>query len=184
MIKILLKEAVEKITPQQAKEILVKTMQSLGLEYCPDIETDFALTVAFRESSFNPYVAIGTKLGIFQVGKEAAREVGELESYPMAAQDVNVGIRIGLKYLQRQYDFVKQEYPSSKYNLYALTYIAFNMGRVGLVNIIRTVEGRAEPDPNVASAVKKQTEAFAGKDDKETMINYYNTINKLFAQFK
>lgn len=184
MIKILLKENAEKVSPQQAKQILVKTMQSLGLEYCPNIEPAFALTVAFRESSFNPYVVTGTKLGIFQVGKEAAREVGELESYPMAAQDVNVGIRIGLKYLQRQYDFVKQEYPSSKYNLYALTYIAFNMGRVGLVNIIRTVEGRVDPDPNVASAVKKQTEAFAGKDDKETITNYYNNVNKAFAKFK
>jgi len=184
MIKILLKEAVEKITPQQAKQILINNIKFYGLEYAPNISLDFALTVAFRESSFNPYVVNGTKLGIFQVGKDAADDVKETENYPKAAQDINVGIRIGLKYLQYQYEFVKQEYPSSKYNLYALTYIAFNLGRTNMIKVVRIAEGKLEPDKNVILAIQGQTEAFVGKNDKETVANYYNNVNKAFAKFK
>ena len=110
MIKVLLKEAKtqqrKEMTQEEVKNYIAQYIKNYGLQVAPNITIPFALTVAFRESSFRPYIKTGTKLGVFQVGKSAAEEIGAANEYPMADKDIDVGINLGLRYLQQQHDFI------------------------------------------------------------------------------
>jgi membrane-bound lytic murein transglycosylase MltF len=183
MIKILLREAKEQkqMTQEEVKNYIAQYIKNYGLEIAPNITTPFALAVAFRESTFNPYAATGTKLGVFQVGKAAAEEIGAAKEYPLANKNLDVGINLGLRYLQRQHDFATKINEKGKYNNYALTYIAFNLGRQGALNVVNVLKGKIKPDANLISAISGQTEAFVDQeDDVQTVKNYYSNVVKAF----
>lgn len=171
----------QQYTTEQVKQILAQTIKGEGLKLAPNITYDFAVIVAEKESTLNPYAIRNTRRGLFQVGKDEADEIGEGNLYATAATNIHDGIKLGLKFLQRQYEFVVERFEDSGYNTYALAYMAFNMGRTGFLRLIKIIQQDLEPDQATIDAIIGQTKRFRGKTNKETVNNYFNYIINLFA---
>ena len=188
----------KQIIERWRQEILLEQKKSLSVEQqirnyvaangrniSPNINANFAVLIAKRESNLNPNAVIGTRKGLFQIGLEAAKDINELPAYTKTPFSINDNTRMGLKYLQYQYDFVANNMATdkrfSKYDIDTMVYIAFNLGRQNMIKLLKALNAKIA-DQGVISSIISQTPEFKGKNDLETINKYYNTIKNTLTR--
>lgn len=173
----------EQYTTEQIKKSIISACASTT-----NIKPEFALAVAFRESSLKAISGKGSYKGVFSIGPAAIIEMGFQEEYEQNPNSVSLNIYIGVRYLQYFYDRIVNSgiitrFKKAKFNDYVLTYIAYNLGYNTMLDIIRCLVKGTQPSGQTITFITAQSERFvAPKDPVQTVKNYYNEIVSVFGK--
>jgi len=154
-----------------------------------NIEFPFALAVAKRESSLNPKAGRGSYRGLFAVGPAALKQVGYTtqEDLKNSIENPSFNAAVAVYYLQYLFNRISHDNIYEKYqnkielDSYTLTYIAYNLGYGSMLDIAASVANKKNPSKATVKYILAQSPRFRGKNDYQTMLNYFNEVNGVFG---
>lgn len=171
----------EKYTTEQIKKIITAACSTT-----PNIKPEFAIAVAFRESSLNPLSGKGSYKGVFSVGPAAVKQMGYEQQFLEKPNSVVLNIYAGIDYLQYLYERmlrIADKYRKVKFSGYVLTYIAYNLGYNTMLDIVSVLMKGTEPSQQTIDFIIAQSPRFEGNTPKQTVQNYYKEIASVFGKF-
>jgi len=180
--RVFLNEQEQKPAPtiEDIKKAIMTALYGTGVQ---NITPAIAFAVANKESTFDPKAVNGSHVGLFGIGRPAAVDVGYEEEYDKDPFDIYTNSKIGVKYLQYQYDFattLQDKYPTL--DTLVLAYSAYNLGRKNMLRMVNVLSVKgAVSDKNLIAAIFKQDPKLIGKTDLDTVRNYYKSIEKTFS---
>lgn len=171
----------EKYTPDEVKKTIISACSTTS-----NIKPEFAIAVAFRESSLRATSGKGSYKGVFSVGPAAIKQMGYESEYQENPNSVVLNIYTGVKYLQYLYNKsvgIVSKYRRAKFSDYVLTYIAYNLGYVTMLDIVNVLIKGTNPSQQTIDFIIAQSPRFEGKTPKRTVQNYYKEIASVFGKF-
>lgn len=171
----------EKYTPEEIKKTIISACSTT-----PNIKPEFAIAVAFRESSLRATSGKGSYKGVFSVGPAAIQQMGYQQEFDEKPNSVVLNIYTGVKYLQYLYDrmtAVADKNRKAKFSGYVLTYIAYNLGYNTMLDIVSVLRKGTEPSEQTIKFILGQADRFQGKTPKQTVLKYYKEIVSVFGKY-